>query len=597
MSRVSDFTQRIQERVRESMVKNEDQVFMGLTIVIGAIVGLVIVAFILVIDGLGALLYDDDGARWRRLVVPIAATLTAGYLLYRFFPDARGSGVPQTKAAMFARRGLIPLKTVVGKFITSSITLAAGIALGREGPSVQIGAGLASGLGRGLGLAADKVQMLVPIGAAAALAAAFNTPLAAILFALEEIMGNLHAPILGSVVVSVFTSLFVMRLILGNEPLFEVPAYEAVHPGEFIVYAILGVIGGLVSVAFVKLMLRMRERFLSMPRKTRWLQPAAGGVVVGVMAFALPEIFRSGHHPVGEALNGTMPPTQMAALVVLGVIATAVCYASGNAGGIFGPSLFIGAMVGGTIGSLVHAYIPEYTASPGAYALVGMGTAFAGILRVPMVSVIMIFELTHDYAIIVPLMISNLISFFVSYRFQKTPLYEALALQEGIHLPTSESEKRHLQVRLAMRPPHETFTTDMTLTECLERAGHSTLRAWPVIDNNGVWGVVSATQIEEALDSDNPDKKIVDLLDSHVFPHLHADHFARPRARAHGEGGLRSAAGGESGERARDGRRVLASRRVAGVRGSRATAPARRPNKVTRESRRPAREQRERGLG
>jgi CIC family chloride channel protein len=524
MSQVSDLTHRIQDRVRELMVENESQVFIALTIVIGALVGLIVVAFILVTDGLEALLYAEGGARWRRLVTPIVATLGVGYLLFRFFPDARGSGVPQTKAAMFARRGLIPLHTVVGKFITSSITLASGITLGREGPSVQIGGGVASSLGRGLGLPSDKLQTLVPIGAAAALAAAFNTPLAAILFALEEIMGNLHAPILGSVVVSVFTSLFVMRLILGNNPLFEVPAYEAVHPGEFVVYALLGVIGGLVSVVFVKLMLRMRERFLSMPRRTRWLQPAAGGVVVGVLAYTFPETFRFGYHTVGQALNGTLPPTQMAALVVLGVVATAVCYASGNAGGIFGPSLFIGAMVGGTLGSVVHSYFPDYTATPGAYALVGMGTAFAGILRVPMVSVIMIFELTHDYAIIVPLMISNLISFFVSYRFQRTPLYEALALQEGIHLPTSESAKRHLQVRLAMRPPHETFTTDMTVAECLERAGHSNLRAWPVIDSNGIWGVVSLSQIESVLDGERAASKVGDLLDSNVFPHLHADH-------------------------------------------------------------------------
>lgn len=524
MSRVLDLTHRIQDRVRELMAENESQTFMALTIVIGALVGLAVVMFILVTDGLETLLYAEGVARWRRLVTPIVATLGVGYLLFRFFPEARGSGVPQTKAAMFARGGLIPMRTVVGKFITSSVTLASGIALGREGPSVQIGGGVASSLGRVLGLPPDKLQTLVPIGAAAALAAAFNTPLAAILFALEEITGNLHAPILGSIVVSVFTSLFVMRLILGNNPLFEVPAYEAVHPAEFIVYALLGVVGGLVSVAFVKLMLRMRERFLSMPRRTRWLQPAAGGVVIGVLAFTFPEIFRFGYDTVGQALNGTLPLVQMAALVVLGVVTTAICYASGNAGGIFGPSLFIGAMVGGTLGSVVHSYFPDFTATSGAYALVGMGTAFAGILRVPMVSVIMIFELTHDYAIIVPLMISNLISFFVSYRFQRTPLYEALALQEGIHLPTSESAKRHLQVRLAMRPPHETFTTDMTLGQCLERAGHSSLRAWPVVDKNGVWGVVSLAQIEEQLGEEGAESKVGDMLDSHVFPHLHADH-------------------------------------------------------------------------
>ncbi len=524
MSRLSDITHRIQERVRELMAQNENQVFMGLTFVIGAVVGLVIVAFIVVTDSLEAWLYAEGTAHWRRLVTPIAATLFVGYLLYRFFPEARGSGVPQTKAAMFARRGLIPLRTVFGKFIASSVTLASGITLGREGPSVQMGAGLASSIGRGLGLSGDKLQMLVPVGAAAALAAAFNTPLAAILFALEEIMGNLHAPILGSVVVSVFTSLFVMRLLLGNEPLFHVPAYDSVHPAEFIVYALLGIVGGLVSVFFVKLMLRMREKFLNMPRRTRWLQPAAGGVVVGVLAFTLPGIFRFGHSTVGEALNGSLPLSQMVILLALSVFATAVCYASGNAGGIFGPSLFMGAMVGGSLGAVAHGYFPEITASPGAYALVGMGTAFAGILRVPMVSVIMIFELTQDYAIIVPLMISNLISFFVSYKFQKTPLYEALALQEGIHLPTSESEKRHLQVRLAMRPPHETFSSDMTVADSIERAGHSSMRAWPVTDKNGVLGVVSLEQLEKAYDEDRSDAKVGDLLDSRAFPHLHADH-------------------------------------------------------------------------
>ncbi len=181
-------------------------------------------------------------------------------------------------------------------------------------------------------------------------------------------------------------------------------------------------------------------------------------------------------------------------------------------------------MVGGTVGSVAHSYFPDYVASSGAYALVGMGTAFAGILRVPMVSVIMIFEITQNYTIIVPLMISNLISFFVSYRLQRVPIYEALALQEGIHLPTSESAKRHLQVRLAMRPPHESFTMDMTVTDCLDRAGHSGQRAWPVLDKSGVWGVVSLVQLEKALDEDRGESKVGMLLEGRKFPHLHADH-------------------------------------------------------------------------
>jgi CIC family chloride channel protein len=523
--RVVDDVRRLPERVRELALRNEDRVFLVLTLVIGALVGLVIVAFILVTDRLEDALYAETSSPpWRRLVTPILATLVVGFLLYRFFPDARGSGVPQTKAALFARQGYISLRTVLGKFLCASTTLASGIALGREGPSVQIGGGLASVLGRAIGLPAEKVQMLVPVGAAAALAAAFNTPIAAVLFALEEIMGNLHAPILGSIVISAATSWLVLRLLLGDEPLFHVPEYEVVHSSEFLVYAVLGVVGGLVSVLTVKLILRLRERFLSFSRTTRWLQPAAGGVVVGVMAFTLPGIFRFGYHTVGEALNGELEPERMAALLVLTLIATSICYASGNAGGIFGPSLFIGAMVGGVVGSFAHSLFPEHTATPGAYALVGMGTAFAGILRVPMVSVIMIFEITHDYAIIVPLMISNLMSFLVSYRLQRQPIYEALALQEGIHLPHSESAKRHLQVRSAMRPPRETFTTDMTVARCLELAGHSGMRAWPVVDSRGVWGVVSLADLRRAKDGGRSESKVGSLLDSRKFPHLHADH-------------------------------------------------------------------------
>lgn len=524
MSRVADWTRRLQDRVRELSARNENQVFLVLTLVIGALVGLLVVSFIVVTDGLTGLIYSPSSPHWRRLVSPIVATLIVGYLLYRFFPEARGSGVPQTKAALFARQGYISLRTVVGKFLCAAPTLASGIALGREGPSVQMGAGLASLLGRALGLPREKIQMLVPVGAAAALAAAFNTPIAAVLFSLEEIVGNLHAPILGSVVISAATSLFVLRMILGNEPLFHVPAYEVVNPAEFLIYAVLGVVGGVVSVVLVKLILKFRERFLKMPLKTRWAQPAAGGVTVGVLAFLLPGFFRFGYVAVGEALNGTMPLAQMAALMVLGVFAIAVCYASGNSGGIFGPSLFVGAMVGGIVGSIAHMQFPEFTAGPGAYALVGMGTAFAGVLRVPMVSVIMIFEITQDYAIIVPLMISNLISFIVSYRLQREPIYEALALQEGIHLPTSESAKRHLEVRLAMRPPRETFATDMTIAGCLERAGHSSLRAWPVVDKAGVWGVVSLSQLQKALDGDKGQTKVGTLLDGRAFPHLHADH-------------------------------------------------------------------------
>jgi CIC family chloride channel protein len=223
--------------------------------------------------------------------------------------------------------------------------LASGVALGREGPSVHLGAGIASVLARWLGFSEEKVKSLLPVGAAAALAAAFNTPIAAVLFSLEEVMGDLHAPLLGSVVLSSATSWIVLHLLLGDEPLFHVPAYHLVHPIEFAIYAILGVVGGLVSVSFVRLLLWIRARFLTFPSRTLWLQPAAGGLLVGMMGWYIPAVLGVGYVYVNDALNGKMALELMALLIVLKVIATASSYSSGNAGGIFGPSLFIGAMV------------------------------------------------------------------------------------------------------------------------------------------------------------------------------------------------------------------------------------------------------------
>src|SRR6202163_912039 len=182
--------------------QREDLIFLFLALVIGALTGLAVVAFILLTERMGMRLYPAGGAPWRRLLFPVAGSLGIGYLLYRYFPNARGSGVPQTKAALFARDGRITLRTVLGKFFCTSATLASGIPLGREGPSVQVGAGIASVLGRGLGLSPEKVKALIPVGAAAAIAAAFNTPLAAVLFSLEEIVGDLHAPVMGAVVLA-----------------------------------------------------------------------------------------------------------------------------------------------------------------------------------------------------------------------------------------------------------------------------------------------------------------------------------------------------------------------------------------------------------
>jgi CIC family chloride channel protein len=513
--------------------QHEDKVLLLLTLIIGAVVGLVVVAFILVTENLGSRLYPEGGAAWRRLVMPIVGSLITGFFLARAFQDARGSGIPQTKVALFLKDGFISLRTVLGKFSMCSITLASGIALGREGPSVQISAGIASVLGRRLGLSPRGVKALVPIGAAAALAAAFNTPIAAVLFTLEEVMGDMHAPVLGSVVLSSATSWIVLHLLLGDEPLFHVPSYQLVHPAEFLVYALLGVVGGCVSAFFVKSLLWQRKQFLAMPGATKWLQPAAGGLVVGLLGWFVPGVLGVGYGFVDQALNGKMLIATMAILVFLKIAATSTCYASGNAGGIFGPSLFMGAMMGGSVGGLAHMLAPDYTGSIGAYALVGMGAAFAGIIRVPLTSVIMIFEITRDYTIIVPLMIANLISYFVSSRLQEEPIYEALQHQDGIHLPSGARAREEL-VTVAHGFRAETAPLQASISIGNAVAAVDRERgAWPVSDPLGLRGMVTLAQLDQAIKDQRaeqtlaelvPDPGPIEMLTGENFAHVHPDH-------------------------------------------------------------------------
>jgi CIC family chloride channel protein len=315
-------------------------------------------------------------------------------------------------------------------------------------------------------------------------------------------------------------------LLLGNNPLFQVPQYQLVHPGEFIIYAVLGVAGGFVSVAFTKLLVWMRARFLRFPKKTLWFQPVAGGLTVGIMGWFVPQLLGVGYKHVGEVLNGRMALRLMILLLVLKLVAVATSYASGNAGGIFGPSLFLGAMLGGIVGTVAQRLLPGYVGSPGAYALVGMGTAFAGIIRAPMTSVVMIFEITRDYAVIVPLMISNLVSFFISSRFQKQPIYEVLAQQDGIHLPTSETRQQGVQrqVSHAMRQATEVLSSQMTVQETLEKSKSSEFRAWPVVDGRGVIGVTSLQDLQRTASDGSANQRLREIVDAEDFPHVHTDH-------------------------------------------------------------------------
>jgi CIC family chloride channel protein len=242
------------------------------------------------------------------------------------------------------------------------------------------------------------------------------------------------------------------------------------------------------------------------------------------MGWFVPQVLGVGYGYVGDVLNGRMALNLMVLLLVLKLFAVTTSYASGNAGGIFGPALFIGAMLGGAVGTVAHRLLPAYTATPGAYALVGMGAVFAGIVRAPMTSVLMIFEMTQDYAVIVPLMIANLVSLFISSRLQRQPIYDALAVQDGIHLPTAETRHRHgqRQVTRIMHIATELLPSEITVEEALERVRSSKLRTWLVTDRRGVVGLVNLSTLERER-AEGVAKKLGELMDAGVFPHVHPD--------------------------------------------------------------------------
>jgi CIC family chloride channel protein len=502
----------------------EHQIFLILSIVIGIVAGLAAVLFTVAIAQTTHRLFGLAPSRSRLLLVPPLMSILTGVMLAKLFPEVRGSGVPQTETAYHLSKGIISWRVPFGKFLTGVLCIGSGHSMGREGPSVQIGAGIASGVGQWLGLSPKRTRDLIPVGAAGALAAAFNTPVAAVLFALEEIIGDMNATLIGSAVVASVASVIVERSILGNEPLFHVPAYHLVHPAELVAYAGLGVVGGLVSLVFCKSLLWLRALFLRMPPRTKMVQPALGGIVIGLMLVVSPAIMGVGYDYVDQALNGGLVLKTMAALCALKLAATVVSYSSGNAGGIFAPSLYIGAMAGGAVGLLVRKIAPFPTAEAGAYALVGMGTLFAGIIRAPMTSVFMIFEITQDYQILVPLMVANMLSFLISRRYQPVPVYHSLLHQDGIHLPSPlmHASSANRTARDVMQTDIALLSPDMTIEQAWRLFGaEASLRYLAGADRRLV-GIVDFEDLETARSAGKGSQLLSAVVD-HNFVHAHPD--------------------------------------------------------------------------
>ena len=509
----------------ENIRLRENHIFFALTILIAVLAGLAAVLFTLAIRSTQYVLFGVSPTVLRLVLVPTLMSLFTGFLLVKYFPEARGSGVPQTEVAYHLRQGDVPGRVAFGKFLTGALCIGSGHSMGREGPSVQIGAGIASAIGKRFKLSPERSKALIPVAASAALAAAFNTPVAAVIFALEEIIGDLNAGLVGSTVVASVAAVIVERSILGNSPVFRVPQYHLVHPAELLAYAVLGIVGGIVSVIFCRGLLWLRSIFLRMPIKTRIVQPAMGGLAIGIILIFVPQVMGVGYEYVNQALNGGLLIKTLVVLCAVKLVATTISYASGNAGGIFAPSLFLGAMAGGAIGTVMHRFAPFPTGDAGAYALVGMGTLFAGIIRAPMTSVFMIFELTQDYQVFVPLMIANMISFAISRQYQPTSLYHALLQQDDIHMPSPAD-------RITGRSWHAvdimttTFTllpSDTSVQAALEAVNHSDADATLVGAGSIYQGVVARARLEQELLSGAAETHIGDLIVTDS-PYAHPDH-------------------------------------------------------------------------
>jgi CIC family chloride channel protein len=428
---------------------NERQRLLAITIVAGGACGLVAVAFHVSVARLYALMIDRAAAApghawiWWIILTPALGGLVAGLGLAYWVPAAAGSGIPQVEVAYTFRAGAIPMKETVGKFVLCAMQLGSGASLGLEGPTVQICAGVSSFLARMARLSPVNQKRMTSVGMAAGIAAAFNAPIAAVTFTLEELIGSLDQTMLSGVIVAAALAAVVEHSILGANPVFFVPrlqSYMLVKSSSLVWYALLGLLAAMVSVAFTDSLLWLRKGFKGLSTVPRWVQPAIGGAATGSLAVVAVLFFHSNgiagnpYPTLTLALLGGLPATAMVVLCLLKLAATVTSYASGGSGGIFAPALFMGGMLGGAVGYLDVAVFHHSADSIGAFAVVGMGAVFAGVVRAPMTSILIIFEMTGGYGLVLPLMIANMSAFVLARHWRQTPIYEALLQQDGITL-------------------------------------------------------------------------------------------------------------------------------------------------------------------
>ncbi len=491
---------------------SESGVIMLTALIVGVGAGLGAVVFRRLIGGAQSLAYGGLGglleaiSPFHLLIIPALGGAIVGPLVYRFAREAKGHGVPEVMEAVALRGGRIRPRVVVVKALASAVCIGSGGSVGREGPIAQIGSAVGSTVGQLFRLSDERVRNLVACGAAGGIAATFNAPIAGSIFALEVILGQFHAIYFGAVVISSVVASVVAHAFEGDALAFAVPSYVLVSPWELLFYALLGLLAALTAVGFTRL-LYMSEDLWDRIRIPEYLKPVLGGVLLGVIGILVykidgfPRVFGVGYDTITQALSGQLALQVTLVLLFAKILATITTLGSGGSGGVFAPSLFMGAMLGETFGQIIHSLFPAITAPVGAYAMVGMAAVFSGAAHAPVTAILILFEMTGDYKIILPLMLATVISTLVSRLISPESIYTLKLTRRGVHLRQGQDidVMQGITVREAMTTDVHTVPQSMPLDELAEEFSRSHHHGFPVLDEAGeLAGVVSIQDLERA---------------------------------------------------------------------------------------------------
>jgi chloride channel protein, CIC family len=492
-------------------IKVREQFFMmGAAIVIGVLCGFGAVGFRYLVEFMHLVFWGDLHITpeilqhlppWRLVVMPAVGGLLVGPMVYVMVKEARGHGVPEVMAAVALKDGLIQGRVALVKALSSAITIGSGGSAGPEGPIIQIGAAIGSKVGQVLRVTRKRLRTFVGCGAAAGLAATFNAPIAGSLFAVEVILGEFGMAKFSPIVISAVVATVISRKHLGGESVFNVPEYELASVWELGPYMVLGAMCGLVSILFMRVLYKMEDAFAAMDRAPNYLKPMLGGLMVGAMGWLLPQVYGDGEAIINLILHNQLAWGLLVVLLFAKMAATAFSLGSGGSGGVFAPSLFLGATAGGAMGHLVGMLMGDSAGDPGGYALVAMGGLVAGTTHAPITAILMIFEITNNYQIILPLMMVSIISILISSHFSRESIYTLKLMRQGIDLFRGQSLDvlKRFRVRELMQPGGPSIPADAHLDEIIEKVASAERTQFYVTDQGRLTGVIYLGELSKVL--------------------------------------------------------------------------------------------------